>query len=190
MLLDTIKDYVLAECRQPQNVFGEAFFEEHILLVRDYARRLAEVLSADPEIVTLAAFLHDIAAVQDFAAVPQHHLLGAEAARELLLRQNYPPERAERVAACIRAHNSPLAEGAGSPEEVCLSNADAMAQIARPVYWLFYAFRIRKNDFSAGRVWLREWYEKKWGLLIPPAQELIAEEYRLACALLYSPEAR
>lgn len=190
MLLETIREYVYTECCRPQNAFGEAFYADHILVVRDYALRLAEILGADPEIVTLAAYLHDIAAVQDFASVPRHHLLGAEIARELLLRQDYPPERIERVAACIEAHNSPLGEGAGTPEEVCLSNADAMAQIARPAYWLFYAFQIRKNDFSAGRAWLREWYEKKWGLLIPPAREFIAEEYRLACAVLRSPEAR
>lgn len=188
MLIETIKDYVMAACRSPQNAFGEAFFEEHILVVRDFALQLAQGLGADPEILTLAAYLHDIAAVQDFAVVPQHHLLGAEVARELLLRHNYPVERIGRVAGCIQAHNSPLAEGKGLPEEVCLSNADAMAQIARPVYWLYYAFQVRKFDFAAGRTWLRERYKKSWGLLIPPAREMISQEYEQAVDCLLKRE--
>ncbi len=178
MEIELIKDFVYRECQRPQNAFGLAFFEQHILVARDYGLLLADQLSADPEIITLAAYLHDIAAVQDWEAVPQHHLLGAETARGLLRQENYPPERIEQVAACIQSHSSPIQTGQGSLEEVCLSNADALAQIARPVYWLYYAFRIRNYDFEKGRLWLLQHYEKNWGILIPPARDLIAAEYQ------------
>jgi HD superfamily phosphodiesterase len=68
-LTEAIKTFVRETCQQPENAFGAAFFEQHILVVRDYGLKLAEVLSADPEVVTLAAYLHDLAAVQDFQAV-------------------------------------------------------------------------------------------------------------------------
>jgi hypothetical protein len=49
----------------------------------------------------------------------------------------------ERFAACHAEFPRRIAPGAGAIEEVCLSNADAMSQIGKPLSWLYYAFRVR-----------------------------------------------
>ena len=81
MIRKTVKEYVLQECRGSRNAFGPAFFEEHLSVVVEYARKLGNTLGADLEIVELAAWLHDLAAIQDIAALPRHPALGAEIGR-------------------------------------------------------------------------------------------------------------
>ncbi|MBN1347109.1 MAG: hypothetical protein JXQ73_30740 [Phycisphaerae bacterium] len=78
----------------------------------------------------------------------------------------------------IACHSSPVPLGGGTPEAVCLSNADAMAQITQPAYWLYYAFVVRRWDFEAGTQWYRQRVEDHWDRLIGPARERIAASYQ------------
>jgi uncharacterized protein len=178
MIVEAIKTYVAEECNSSKNAFGTAFFEQHLSVVAEYAKRLGGTLGADLEIIELAAWLHDLSAVQDIAALPKHPGLSAEIARKLLGERGYPPERIDRVARCIASHSVPVQVGGGLPEEVCVSNADAMSQIVKPSYWLYYVFRVRQFGFTEGRDWLRQRVESNWAALIPPAREIIENEYR------------
>ncbi len=184
MILEVIRDQVLNRCRSDANAFGPAFFAEHLLVVREYGLKLAAVLGADAEIVELAAYLHDLAAIDDIAVIPRHHLLSADMAREVLQQHRYPPERIERVAQCIASHPAPVPIGAGTPEAVCVSHADAISQIVRPVYWLYYVFAVRHFEFEAARTWYRQRVESNWTQLIPPARNMIERQYQLARDLL------
>lgn len=184
MIVDAVKEYVTGECSSSRNAFGSAFFEQHVLVVREYSALLAKALGADAEIVELAAYLHDMGAVSDFAALSRHPAAGAEIAQKVLQEQGYPAERTERVARCVMSHSSPVQMGGGLPEEVCLSNADAMSQITKPSYWLYYAFQVRQFGFAEGREWLRQRVESNWVALIPPARQLIEREHRQVRELL------
>ncbi len=176
--------YVRDLCRDPANAFTEAFFNEHICMVVDYSRKLAEVMKADAEVVELAAYLHDMAAVRDFRVLATHAQKGAEEGRSFLKERGYDARRADRVAACILRHSSPIRAGEGLPEEVCVSNADAMAQIANPPYWFFFAYRIMGMGFVAGRNWYAEKVMANWAQLTDPARRIIEARYRLTEALL------
>jgi hypothetical protein len=90
----------------------------------------------------------------------------------------------EQVAACIASHATPVQVGGGSTEDVCVSNADAMSQIVRPAYWLYFAFRVRQLGFAEGRDWLRQRVENNWATLIPPAQIIIEKEYHQVAEFL------
>ena len=159
MTTETVREYVSNACNSSRNSFGPAFFEQHLSVVVKYARSLGEALEADLEIVELAAWLHEIA-------------------RKMLSEKGYPAERTERVAACIASHSAPVQIGNGSAEEVCVSNADATAQIVRPAYWLYFAFHVRRLGFTEGKDWLRQRVENNWAALIPPARAMIEKEYR------------
>jgi uncharacterized protein len=186
MITEAVREYVFNECNSSKSAFGPAFFDHHLLVVREYSGLLAKALGADPEIVELAAYLHDIAAVQDITPLPKHPVLSAEIARKLLQEDGYPSERAERVAKCIMSHSAPMQIRGGPVEEVCLSNADTMSQIVKPVYWLYFAFRIRQLGFAEGREWLRQRVENNWAPLIPPARAIIEKEYSRTRELLTS----
>ena len=177
MIVDTIREYVAGECRSSRNAFGPAFFDEHLSAVVGYARQLGQALNADLEIVELAGWLHDISAIQDFAALPNHPALSVEIARRMLLERGYPSERIERVGKCIASHSAPIQVGNGLVEEVCVSNADAMSQIVKPAYWSYYVFRVRQFGFVEGRDWLRQRVESHWAALIPQAKAAIERPY-------------
>lgn len=166
MDIGAMRAYVRAECAREQNVFGPSFYEEHLAVVAEYGTRLAERLGADREIVETAAWLHDIAAVRDRAALPRHAALGAAMAGELLCPHGYTAAEAGRIAACIASHSTPLAIGEGTTEEVCVSNADAIAQIVRPVYWLYMVYGVRRLGYEEGRRWLLERVEGNWRGLV------------------------
>lgn len=172
------------ECNKDRNAFGPAFFDEHLSVVVGYARQLAEALGADLEIVELAGWLHDISAIQDFAALPKHPALSVPIAQRMLQERNYPAERIARVTACIASHSLPVQLGNGLVEEVCISNADAMSQIVKPAYWFYYVFRVRQFGFAEGRDWLRQRVESHWAALIPPARALIEKQYAQVSELL------
>lgn len=184
MIIDVVRDYTLTECFSINNVFGKAFYEEHIQVVVEYGEKLAKITGADEEIVMLSAYLHDISAVQDIGSMSRHNILGAEIAKELLEQNKYPPDKTELVEQAILSHSTPVKPEQGRMEEVCLSNADAMSQITNPVYWLYFAFEVRKLEYEAGKEWLTQKVESNWQALIDPAKQMIEEEYLLAKQLL------
>jgi uncharacterized protein len=150
-----VHDLVRAGCAGEANRFGPAFLEEHVLEVVARCRALAPRLGADPEVVELAAWLHDLAAIRDLSCVPTHHLEGARLARALLVERGAPAALADAVARTCAAHTSPVAPGQGTAEEVCLSNADVLAQLARPAYWFFYLHRVRGLGQADALAWWR-----------------------------------
>lgn len=177
MIHPIIREYVLEECKKPTNAFGSAFFDQHILIVKDYANRLANLLGADREIVETAAYLHDISAIQDFGKISQHATFGAEIASDFLGQNSYAVNKISEVQKCILTHSAPIQKGKGTLEEICLSNADAISQIINPSYWLYYAFSIRKFDFEQGYKWYSQRIDSNWNGLIEEAKELIKDKY-------------
>lgn len=184
MIVDDILPDVRSACEQPENVLTPAFFDEHLAVVARYATALAPAVGAEPEAVELAAWLHDFSAVLDFSTLPTHPAVSADLAGAMLARFGYPEERVALVTDAIAKHSSPLAPGAGSPEAVCLSNADAMAQIACPAFWLYFAFRVRKLDYAEGKRWYRDRVRSNWEALIPEARALVAVEHARTAALI------
>jgi len=94
----------------------------HIVEVVRYGRELAARTGADAEIVTLAAYFHDISRVE-FGA-EEHNVRSAQMARQWLEQRGYPDDRTQRVVDAIVAHMRPVPE----------SQRDALALEARIVY--------------------------------------------------------
>lgn len=178
------KELIRLKCLSPENLFGAVFFEQHILLVERFALQLCDKLGADRDKVLAAVYLHDIAAVTDFSSLAEHAICGAEMAGEILARDGHDNGWIDSVKRCIETHSVPLAPDAGSPEQVCLSNADALSQVANPLYWLYYAFNVRGFDYTAGRKWYVERVNSVWEKLIEPAREMGERHYRFALELL------
>jgi uncharacterized protein len=179
---DGIRELVRRDCEA--SLFGAAFYDDHVALVARFAVTLAGPLNAEAESVELAAWLHDLAAVRDPAAQPEHPRLGAELAPGLLAPYGYESMVSDRVAAAIASHSFPLRPGSATPEEVCLSQADAVAQIVRPVYWFYFVTTFRGLGYLEAVQWLKNLLETKWEALIEPARRLTGDRYAAAMALL------
>jgi uncharacterized protein len=179
VLISAVQAYIREACERRENIFGTAFFERHLIEVADWAVKLGKELHAEREIVELASYFHDLSAVLDPTTLPKHPNASAELAMGILRGMGYPETNLERVACAIRLHSDPLPIGASSIETVCLSNADAMARITQPAYWLWFAFVVRRLSFEEGCNWLREMIERQWNLMIEPAREMVTNQHRL-----------
>ena len=180
---------VREECLRPSNRFGPAFFPEHLELVTRFALALAPRLGADPRVLALAGPLHDLAAVRDVSALPDHARLSAQLAPGILAGHGVEVALAEAVARCIEPHSSPVSKGEGTPEQVCLSNADVLSHLARPVYWCFYLFRVRGLEYAQGLAWLRARSGSAWEALTPEAREMGAADRKALMRMLEGAEA-
>lgn len=167
-----VADLVREACRRKENRFGPAFLTEHVEPATALALTLAPRLGADPEVVALAAWLHDLAAVRDFGCLPEHAAEGAQLAREILPAMGVPAPRVEAVARTILSHSFPVRAGQGTPEEVCLSNADVLSHLARPAYWTFYLYGPRSMAYRDGLLWLSGRIGPAFLALTPHAQAL------------------
>lgn len=179
-----VRRFVEAAGRDPANAYGPQFCARHVAVVSDYALALADRLGADRRIVEASALLHDIAAMQDVRTLARHAEIGGAIARRFLLQHGTSAATAEAVAQSIALHSSPVPVENHAAEAVCLSHADAMAQIAQPAYFLFVGFRVRNLGFAEGRAWLQTFLTKQWSALLPEAKALVAPEYDRATAIL------
>ncbi len=184
MIIDIVAERVRAACRQADNKLSSAFYQEHILVVVDYCDRLSDGLHADREILLLSALLHDISAIQDLETLPDHAARSSRVAESMLRDLDYSRDRAARIKRAVLRHSTPLDLGAGSIEEVILSNADALSQIANPSYWLYFAFRIKGMSFEDGTRWYSRRIAANWARMILPARDLVADRYEQVRTLM------
>ncbi|HZT08262.1 MAG TPA: HD domain-containing protein [Chloroflexota bacterium] len=103
---------------------------EHIRAVVAIVGDLAAKLAADDEVVTAAAWLHDVS--KGFAEEPGdgHGLRGAERARAILRRTDFPRGKIEAVAGAISAHVGLFRDGPIEPiEAAILFDADKLSKL-------------------------------------------------------------
>jgi len=146
---------VREECLAPANRFGGAFFAEHLQVCTRLALALAPRLGADRRVLSLAGPLHDLSAIRDFSTLPDHARESARLAREILSARGAGPALIDAVARAIESHSAPVAPGQGTPEQVCLSSADVLSHLARPIYWTHYLYGVRGLEYDQGLAWLR-----------------------------------
>lgn len=186
-LIAEIERIVEEACAQDSNVFGYGIWSHHIIQVARNARRLAPLFGADPEIVEVAAILHDYASVKDQALVAEHHLHGAAEAERLLRGFGYPEERIQAVTHCIVAHRASAPLERETPEAECLANADALTHIEQVPSLLHFAFVQQGMGIDEGTEWVRAKLQRSWGKLSPQVQALAQAAYQAALATLDEP---
>lgn len=176
-MINNIIDYVKEACGKPENVFSPSFFDEHLLIVSEYCESLSTILSADREILSISAYLHDISVILDIKTLATHNFNSSDIAESLLRKYNYPENKIERVKQCIINHVTPVRFGEGNAEDIVLSNADAISQIVNPNYWLYFVYKVRNMNYEDGRRWYLNRIDTNWDLLIEPAKNLIEDKY-------------
>jgi uncharacterized protein len=116
---------------------------EHVTAVVALALKLAELTSADAEVVEAAAWLHDIR--KD--AGPKHPREGARFAHEILPTTDFPPEKIGHVAKVIRSHmglwrKKPLKD----LEAQVLWDADKLAKIGLTAAFHFTPLTVMQRN--------------------------------------------
>ena len=187
-MLETIKNrieqIVEQACAADTNIFGYGIWTHHILKVVENTKRLASHFDADPEIVELAALLHDYASIKDKALYEDHHIHGPIEAEKLLKRFDCPKEKRDAVKHAIATHRASVTVEHRSAEGECLANADAMAHIEQVPSLLYLAYIHHGMEIDEGKMWVKAKLQRSWQKIREDVQDLVRDQYEAALKIL------
>jgi uncharacterized protein len=183
-IIHEIERIVEAACANDANIFGYSIWTHHITQVMVNARRLAARFRADPEVVEIAALLHDYAGIKEAALHHDHHIHGPIEAERILRALDYPDEKIAAVKECIAAHRASVRVETRSAEGACLATADAIAHIEHVPSLLHYAFVQRRMGVDEGTDWVKRKLQRSWQKVSPHIQLEMQEQYEAALKTL------
>ena len=179
-----IEQIIEQACAADTNIFGYDIWTHHILPVVQNAKQLAPRFNADPEIMELAALLHDYASIKDEALYADHHIHGPIEAEKLLKRFGYPEEKTEVVKNAIATHRGSVTVEHRSTEGACLANADAMSHIEQVPSLLYLAYIHHGMGIDEGRLWVKAKLQRSWQKLRKDVQDILRNKYEAALKIL------
>ena len=152
--------------------------------VYELAKKYANEYGASIEIVALAALLHDIASVTDVSYTEEHHIIGAQMAEELLLRENYPKEKIELIKKCILNHRGSRLVEKYSPEEICIADSDAMAHFYSIPSLLSMVYREKNLSIDEGSKFVMDKLDRSYNKMSDKGKVLVKTKYESAKNIL------
>lgn len=188
-MLKRVREIIKEECRKckrySSNVWGQ-----HVKLVVNYSKMLAENLHADEQIVELAALLHDLGSIR--FGEENHETTGQQEAEKVLKEIGYPQKTIDQVKECIRTHRGSLDLKPKTLEAKILANADAMAHFdVIPVLLRVGLDRYNRDEGLAAK-WVLDKLERDWRkkLTFPMAKKMVEKKYKAAKLLLLMDSSR
>jgi putative nucleotidyltransferase with HDIG domain len=176
-MIEEIEKIVENACKSDSNKYGYGIWSHHIVYVVKFAKKLAEKLNADTEIVEIAALLHDYAGIKDSSMTEEHHIYGAVEADRILNEFNYPQDRIQRVKDCIITHRGSVPMERLTAEAECIASADAMTHVLQVPSLLHLAYVNHGMGIDEGKEWVLSKIERSMRKLCPEAREMIYEQY-------------
>jgi uncharacterized protein len=181
-VVEQARKFVEEECRKPSSHYGYEPYVFHFIPVHDYAKKLAEELGADVEVVEIAAWLHDIGSI--IFGRDNHHTTGAEIAARKLKEWNYDEIKGEKVIKCIFNHRGSVNLKKESAEEQIIADADAMSAFDNLGGIFRAALNFENHDqLSANRA-VKNKLVNSYNKLSAKAKEIIKPKYDAAMLLL------
>ena len=179
-----IYEEVKRRCNLPTNTYGIGAWDHHIKIVYELAKKYAIEYDADEEIVSLAALLHDIASVTDVSFTEEHHIIGAEIAEELLMKEAYSQEKIEIIKKCILNHRGSKVVSKNSPEEICIADSDAMAHFYSIPSLLSMVYKEKNLSIDDGSKFVMDKLDRSYNKMSDKGKELVKKQYESAKNIL------
>lgn len=127
------------EGREP---WADWLYPNHVVVVTNNARKIAEREGADAELSQVAALLHDVADYKMYRMAPGHEEESLQIAREVMRKFGYNQQQIDMVVDdAIRYHGCHGSERPQCKEGLVLATADALAHFQTDYYvyttWIF-----------------------------------------------------
>lgn len=182
-IIKEVKKFVEEESRKPTSNYGYDTFEFHFKSTAKHAKKLAEEMGADKEIVTIGAWLHDIGSMMH--GREDHHVTGPKIAERKLKELDYPEEKIELVKKCIRNHRGSQDNQRETLEEKIVAEADTMSNFNQ-IGGIFKGELVGENkDQLEAEKSALEKLQNKWKKLhFEKSKELIKPKYEAVMTLL------
>jgi putative nucleotidyltransferase with HDIG domain len=183
-ILKIVKAAVKAANDSPANKYGPSVWKYHLEVVAAYALKLAKKLGADREVVELAAYLHDYAALLSSKNDKNHHVLGAKEARKMLLALGYSKEKTEMVAECVLCHRGSVPLKRRTAEARIIASADAMSHFRYLPDMFYLAYNRHGLETDEGAAWLWGKLNRSWAKIMPEGRKIIKKDRDLFLKIL------
>jgi len=182
-IIELVRRFVRAECKKPTSKYGFEPFQNHFVPTVKYARYLANEIGGDLEIVTIAAWIHDIGSIM--MGRHDHHITGAKIAEKKLREFGYPEKRVQLVKNCVLHHRGSQKIKAETLEEQIVAEADAMSNFDNISGIFKAAFIFEGLTQEQARVSIVKKLENKWNQLsLDGSKDLVRPKYEAAMLLL------
>ena len=155
----------------------------HLYPVIKNALMLADKYGADKDVVEVAALFHDYADLLDMNNRDNHHIMGAELAEEILLKDNYDKDFIEKVKLCILNHRASVVKNKFSIEEVCVADADALSHMDSVVELICWRAYLGENIMECNNFVKRK-IEKSYAKMSKETQKLVKDKYESIMKIL------
>lgn len=182
-IINELKKEIYSRAIKPENKFGIGCYY-HIEAVVENAKILADKFGANKEIVTIAAWLHDIASITDYSLYEMHHIYGAEIAEELLTKFNYEQDKIDLVKECIKNHRGSINNKKFTLEERCVADADAISHFDNIPSLLYLAYVNKNMGIEEGKDFVKNKLERSYNKLSDESKNYYSEKYRNAMKIL------
>jgi uncharacterized protein len=131
---------------------------EHVQAAVRLAIRLADLTGADREIVEAAAWLHDVAKPHS----KRHGRDGAVAARQILARTDFPPEKIDAVADAVAKHVGLFTDASLEPIEAAVVwDADKLSKLGATAVLHFIGYEVLVGEGATVK-WLEQLSNLAW----------------------------
>jgi uncharacterized protein len=145
---------------------------------------LAKQFGADEEVVTIAAWLHDVASITDYNLYEEHHIHGAEMAKEILEKFDYDKEKIARVQSCVLNHRGSIAGERLSLEEICVADADAISHFDNIPSLLYLAYVKRNLGIDEGKEFVKAKLIRSYEKLSAESKNFYREKFEQVMKVL------
>lgn len=148
----------------------------HLLPVIKNACLLADKYGADKDIVEIAALFHDYADLIDFDNRDNHHIIGANLAEEILVKDGYDMDFINRVKLCINNHRASVVREKFSIEEICVADADALSHLDSFVELICWRAYLGEDIMSCNN-FVKNKIQKSYNKMSKETKEYSKEKY-------------
>ncbi len=177
LIISKIATLVEEACKSDNNNFGYGIWSHHIKPMLIIGQELAIEYNADTEIVIIAILLHDLAGIKDEKKRKEHHIYGADEADTILRSYNYPDKKIEIIKKCIMNHRGSVNNPKGTPEEICVADADAMAHITEIGSLFYVVYKEMNMDIDQGINWIKDKIKRDWNKMSEKGQIKLKDKY-------------
>jgi uncharacterized protein len=184
-IVEKVRKFVQEECEKPNANYGMTAYNNHFINMHKYAKRLAEELGADAEVVEIAAWLHDIGSIME--GRENHHITGAKIAEKKLIELNYPVEKIELIKKCILNHRGSREDENKRDfiEEKIIAEADCLCAFDDLAKHFWAVYSAEKKSLEEGRESVKRKMQNKWRQLhLQSSKNLIRPKYEAIMLLL------
>jgi len=162
-IVDEVKKFVEEECKKPTSKYGFEPFEMHFKPMAEWAKKLADKLGGDKEVILVAAWLHDIGSILE--GREDHHLTGPEIARKKLSELGFPEEKIQLVEKCILNHRGSQGRARETLEEQIVAEADVISNFDNIVGIISSALNYENKSEKEAKQEVLEKLTRKWNQL-------------------------